>query len=194
MLPVLNRVVFCVAELPSTMAPNEISPGDTVTDVVGGLPLPVAISDTTGLEPAALLVNVITPVTEPAACGVNAIWTVCVAPAASSSGNVGVTTVKPLPLTVLAETSVVLEPGFDICTVWVAVVPIGTLPKNRSVGVTLSAPDDETVLDAVAVTDSVGLLDAFDVNDNVPLYVPLACGLKAMVSGRLLPAGTVRGN
>ena len=93
--------------------PKSSAVGDTIAEVTGDVPLPLAISDTTGVE-AASLVNVTTPVTDPEVCGENESVTTCVAPGARTRGNAGPKIVKPLPLTVPANTVVLAVPGFDI--------------------------------------------------------------------------------
>src|SRR4051794_11514136 len=92
--------------------PKSIAVGNAVAEVTGVAALPLAIKDTTGVLTASL-VNVTTPVTDPADCGANEIVTACAVPAASVRGNVGLTTVKPLPETVPAKTVVFPVPGFD---------------------------------------------------------------------------------
>lgn len=167
--------------------------GNTVAEVDGLLELPLAISEITG-DPTALLVNVITPVTEPAACGVNEIVTTCEVPGAKISGNVGLTIVNPVPDTVPAETVVVPFPGLDMVMDCVTVVPRTTLPKYKDEGDTFRAPD-EVVLPPVAVRPNVVVgLDAFEVNDMFALVDPFAVGLKVTVKGTLLPGATVSGN
>jgi hypothetical protein len=90
--------------------------------------LPDAIRDTTGVETASL-VNVRTPVIDPAACGVNVMVTTWVVPGASTSGKAGLTMVNPVPLTVPANTVVFPVPGLDMVTVWVCEAPTMTFPK-----------------------------------------------------------------
>lgn len=67
-LPVLKSVTPCSDVKPRITVPNDTSVGATRPEVDGVLPLPLATRETTG-ELAALLVNVITPVTEPVVCG-----------------------------------------------------------------------------------------------------------------------------
>ena len=103
------------------MAPSGVEPkvralGDGVAEVDGVLELALATTDTTGLD-GALLVKVMTPVTEPGFWGANEMVTVMLAPAANVRGNDGLTIVNPLPLIVAADTSVLAVPGFDIVRV-----------------------------------------------------------------------------
>jgi hypothetical protein len=126
--PVLNRVTVCRDILPSTTVPNEIVAGFAVTEVVGVVPFPLAMRDTTGDE-LALLVNVSTPVTDPVSCGENETVTIWLAPAAKVNGKVGLTILKPDPLMVPANTAVLPAPGFDIVKLRVTVVPTFTFPK-----------------------------------------------------------------
>ncbi len=72
--------------------------------------------DVTGAE-AASLVKVITPKTDPGSCGVKEIVTTCVAPVGSTIGKVGLTMLKPVPVTVPANTDILPVPGFDIVIV-----------------------------------------------------------------------------
>jgi hypothetical protein len=58
-----------------------------------------------------------TPELAPAVLGEKEIVTTWLAPGASVNGNVGLTMLNPLPVTVPAVTCVVADPGFDIVTV-----------------------------------------------------------------------------
>jgi hypothetical protein len=118
-----------------------------------------------------------------------------VAPAASVRGNAGLTIVNPFPLTVPADTIVLAVPGFDIVTVWVAVDPTFTLPKNTAVGVTFSAPEAVVVVEPFPAKDSVVVgFEALDVNVTVPVRLPLAFGVKDIFRDWLLPGAIVIGN
>lgn len=75
-------------------------------------------------------------------------------------------------------------PGFDIVTVWVAVDPTFTLPKNTVVGVMFSAPAAVVVVDPFPANKMVVVgFEALDVNVTVPLILPLAVGLNEMFKG-----------
>jgi hypothetical protein len=174
-------VTFWRYVAPSGTAPKLSVLGRIVAEVTGDVPEAFATTDTTGVEPLALLVNVRTPVTEPEFCGEKEIVTIWLVPAANVSGKDGPTIAKPLPLTVAAVTTVLPVPGFDIVIVCVAVAPTFTLPKNKVVGVTLSDPEVDVVVEPFAVKDSVVMgFDAFDVNETLPVILPLAVGLKEM--------------
>jgi len=128
-LPVLKRLTNAREVVLNSTFPKEKLEGATVTEVSGLIPFPLATSDTTGVPPTALLVKVTTPVLAPAAAGVKDIVTTCVAPAAKVSGKLGLTILKPVPVTVPVDTCVVAVPGLDIVTVCVAVDPMLTFPK-----------------------------------------------------------------
>ena len=93
-----------------------------------------------------------------------------------------------------ADTISVPAPIFDIATVWVAVVPTLTVPKNKVDGPTLRMPDEVTVEPAPEST-KVGLLAALEVNVKFPVTLPVAVGLNVIVMGTVVPAsGSVMGN
>src|SRR5260221_12822533 len=114
-----------------TVAPGPIVPKSRlrgVTAICGGsgvTPEPVAVMLVGEFK--ALLGNVMVVDTVPADCGVNDTETVTALPAAIVTGKGTPPTVKPA-LTVGAPTVALDVPVFDNCTLWVAVVPVLTLP------------------------------------------------------------------
>lgn len=179
---------------PPGTVPKSIAAGSTVAEVTVELELPLATSDTNGVE-AASLVNVTAPVTAPDDCGAKETFKSCVAPGASTSWKVGLVMVKPLPLTVAVNTVVLLDPGFDICTVRACVDPRLTFPKNRFVGEMLRARKDVVLVPPAPVRDRVmDAFDAFEVNRTFALAEPTDWGANVTVIGTLLPAARVIGN
>src|SRR6476659_5405946 len=156
--------------------------GAAKADVVGVLEFALATTETTGLD-GALLVKVMTPVTDPALWGANWIVTVWLVPGPRVSGNAGLRMVKPLPLIVAAVTTVFAVPGLEITSVCVEVAPTLTLPKNREVGVALNAPTPVTVVEPLPETERVTVgFEALEAKDAVPVTAPLALGVNVIDS------------
>ena len=179
---------------PLTTAPNARVFGVTVPDVNAVEPLPLATRDSTGAL-VALLVSVMTPDTAPYTCGVNVTVMTWLVFGARTSGNCGLTIVNPLPVTVAAETVVLPFPVLERVILTVAVDPTPTLPKYAVVGLMISVPLEVAVLDPVPDTVRVVVeLLAFEVNETLPVTVPLTCGENVIVIGNDDSAGIVIGN
>ena len=99
------------------------------------------------------------------------------------SGKAGLTIVRPLPLIVAAVTTVFAVPGFEMRIVCVAVAPILTFPKKSAVGVAVNPPDPVVVVAPLPemVRVAVGFA-ALELNDTVPVTLPLAVGVNVMES------------
>lgn len=137
-LPVLEMVTVCVLVLPVLTFPK--ATGEGLIEICGaGAAVTVADMGRDRVESDALLVIERVPDADPTAEGLNVTFIIAEAPAATVVGYAKPEIVKPVPVTLPAEMVIVVEPALVRLMLWVAVVPIATLP-NVMLDISLFSP------------------------------------------------------
>ena len=143
-------------------------------------------------ELLALLVMVTLPEELPAAEGSKMAEKEVDCPALKVKGNASPVTEKPVPLTVSDASDTLALPVFVNVTVFVALVPVVTLPKFKELGEADTCRVCATPVPDNA-TDNEGVAELF-VSVSAPETEPAALGSKLTVQDELPPGKIVSGS